>query len=125
MFKYKKLTIVGLILISLASFTFLISGIDSVANLPKYKDKMWNNFFKIFMKLPDPVKSSYMILSGKRSFSNLFNDYNVKFLPETQYISIDFNRKKIRFDKENRYTFFLETFFLTLGFGLFFFGISS
>ena len=110
MFKYKKLTIVGLILISLASFTFLISGIDSVANLPKYKDKMWNNFFKIFMKLPDPVKSSYMILSGKRSFSNLFNDYNVKFLPETQYISIDFNRKKIRFDKENRYTFFLETF---------------
>jgi len=110
MFKYKKLTIVVLILISLASFTFLISGIDSVANLPKYKDKMWNNFFKIFMKLPDPVKSSYMILSGKRSFSNLFNDYNVKFLPETQYISIDFNRKKIQFDKENRYTFFLETF---------------
>ena len=110
MFKYKKLTIISLIFILIISITLLVSRIDVVANAPKYKDKMWNDFFKTFMKLPDPIKSSLMLFSGKRSFSNLFNDYNVKFLPETQYISIDFTRKKIKFEKESRYTFYLETF---------------
>jgi len=100
MFKYKKLTVISLIFILIISITLLVSRIDVVANVPKYKNKMWNDFFKTFMKLPDPIKSSLMIFSGKRSFSNLFNDYNVKFLPETQYISIDFTRKKIKFEKK-------------------------
>ena len=110
MFKNKRIKIILILLILLVSSIFIIFRIDTVANLPKYKVKIWNDFFKIFMKLPDPIKSSFMIISGRRSFSNLFNDYNVKFLPETQYISINFKRKKIKFDKENQYRFYLEIF---------------
>ena len=97
MFKKKKLIITLTVLSILLTFSiFLISRVDKAANLPKIdKATMGSSIFKIFMKLPDPIKSSLMIISGKRSFSNLFNDYNVKFLPETQYISIDFSRKKI------------------------------
>jgi len=51
-----------------------------------------------------------MILSGKGSFSNLFNDYNVKFLPETQYIQVEFDRKEIVSEKKNRNTFYIDTF---------------
>ncbi|MDA7565089.1 PQQ-dependent sugar dehydrogenase [Candidatus Pelagibacter sp.] len=111
MLKNKKLIIALVILILFISSIFLIYKIDGVANLPKqHKHKLASDMLKIFMKLPDPIKSSLMIISGKRSFSNLFNDYNLKFLPETQYISIDFSRKKIKLDKQNRYTFYLETF---------------
>ena len=112
MLKKKKIIITLTVLsILLTSSIFLISKVDKIANLPKInKATMGSTIFKIFMKLPDPIKSSLMIISGKRSFSNLFNDYNVKFLPETQYISIDFSRKKIKLDKQNRYTFYIETF---------------
>ena len=44
------------------------------------------------------MKSTLMIWSGKRSFKNL-NDYNVKFLPETQYFNIDFKKFETSFDK--------------------------
>ena len=111
MIKKKKLIISLVILILLIFSIFLIFKIDNVANLPKkQKQILGNDIFKIFMKLPDPIKSSFMIISGKRSFSNLFNDYNLKFLPETQYISIDFSRKNIKFNKQNRYSFYLEVF---------------
>ena len=75
------------------------------------KDRIYQVFFRYFFKLPDPVKSLYMISSGKRSFSNLFNDYNVKFLPETQLIKIDFRRKKLNIKQKNsRNSFYLENF---------------
>ena len=75
------------------------------------KDKIYEAFFRYFFKFPDPVKSLYMISSGKRSFSNLFNDYNVKFLPETQFIKIDFKRKKLNIkQKRSRNSFYLEYF---------------
>ena len=60
------------------------------------------------MGMPDFVKSSLMIISGKRNFSNLFNDYNVKFLPQTQYLELDFFKKKINFEKDTRYSFYLD-----------------
>jgi len=37
-------------------------------------------------------------------FNNFFNDYNVKFLPETQLINFNFEKKKIRFDKSFQLT---------------------
>jgi hypothetical protein len=110
MLKNKKLIAITVIFILTMSSILIVFKIDEVSNLPKYKTKIWNNAFKIFMKLPDPLKSSLMIFSGKRSFSNLFNDYNVKFLPETQYISIDYFKKKISFEKNFQHTFYLETF---------------
>ena len=110
MLKNKKLIAITVIFILTMSSILIVFKIDEVSNLPRYKTKIWNNAFKIFMKLPDPLKSSLMIFSGKRSFSNLFNDYNVKFLPETQYILIDYFKKKISFEKNFQHTFYLETF---------------
>jgi len=110
MFKKKRLIATIIVFVLIISSILLVFKIDEVSNLPKYKAKIWNDAFKIFMKLPDPIKSSLMIFSGKKSFSNLFNDYNVRFLPETQYISIDFLKKKMIFEKDNQYTFYLETF---------------
>ena len=49
-----------------------------------------------------------MIFSGKRSFSNLFNDYNVKFLPKTQLIDLNLKRKKTNFNKKDNSKFFIE-----------------
>ena len=72
---------------------FLISNIDKTANNPKYKKKLWEFSLNTFLSLPDPIKSTIMIFSGKRSFSNLFNDYNVKFLPDTKLIKIIFQEK--------------------------------
>ena len=60
------------------------------------------------MDLPDIVKSTYMIFSGKKKFSNLHNDYNVKFLPETQYLNLNLSKKKINFNKSNRYRFYVD-----------------
>ena len=102
----------------------VVSKISEVGNIPKYQKKIWAKAFIVFMDMPDFFKSSFMILSGKRNFSNLFNDYNVKFLPQTQYISLDFVKKKINFEKDLRYTFYIdnnnENLFLTTKKGKFF-----
>ena len=107
---FKKKTLVITIATVFLIFTLIIIGLDRAANSPKYQEKLTGSFFKTFMILPDVIKSSIMILSGKRSFSNLFNDYNTKFLPETQYIEVKFDRKKIDLEKKNRNTFYIDTF---------------
>ena len=70
-----------------------------------------NNFFNInryvFEKLP--IKSKVIIRTIKKNnnnkqsnlkiFNNFFNDYNEKYLPETQQINLDFEIKKVIFDK--------------------------
>ncbi len=108
MFKKKSLFITIVVVIFI--FILLTIGIERAANSPKYQKKLTGSFFNTFMILPDGIKSSIMILSGKRSFSNLFNDYNTKFLPETQYIDVEFDRKKINLEKKNRNTFYIDTF---------------
>jgi hypothetical protein len=106
----KKKPLIITLIVVLVFLISLIFVIDRAANSPKYQQKLFGTFFKTFMILPDTVKSSIMILSGKRSFSNLFNDYNVKFLPETQYIQVELNRKKINLEKKSRNTFYIDTF---------------
>ena len=68
----------------------------------KKNDKYGNNFFHIF--------------------NNFFNDYNVKFIPETQFFDVNFNKKNIKFKNDFKniyetrtnnirnffYTFFIE-----------------
>ena len=105
----KKVLFISIVSILLILIV-LISNIERASNMPKYQKKLNSALFKTFMVLPDFIKSSILILSGKRSFSNLFNDYNTKFLPETQYIEVKFDRKKIDFEKKNRNTFFIDTF---------------
>ena len=106
----QKKWIKGIIFLLLFLFIgyFLISNIDKTANNPKYKKKLWEFSLNTFLSLPDPIKSTIMIFSGKRSFSNLFNDYNVKFLPDTQLIKIDFSRKNINFENKNKKKFYIE-----------------
>ena len=109
--KKKKIFIFSIILLIFLFLFLFFSRLENVANIPKVKNKIWNNAFELFMKFPDPIKSTFMIFSGKRSYSNLFNDYNTKFLPDTQYIPINFERKKLESkNKDGRYTFYLETY---------------
>ena len=96
-------------LVFLIIMTLLI-GFERASNSPKYQKKFTGYLFNIFMILPDSIKSSIMILSGKRSFSNLFNDYNTKFLTETQFNEVKFERKKNKLEKKNRNTFYIDTF---------------
>ena len=105
----KKTFVITMTLVFLIFITLLI-GFERASNSPKYQKKFTGYLFNIFMILPDSIKSSIMILSGKRSFSNLFNDYNTKFLPETQFIEVKFERKKNTLEKKNRNTFYIDTF---------------
>ncbi len=86
-------------------------------------ENIYKKAFKAFFYFPDKFKSLFMIVTDKRSFANLYNDYNVKFLPNTHYVDLDFYRKKTnitegnsvlwdRFNKtwQDRYTFYLEVF---------------
>ena len=104
----KKFVIITIIAVLFLSPLLIISKLNDAGNLPKYQQKIWSKTFNVFMELPDILKSSFMIFSGKRSFSNLFNDYNVKFLPETQYIELKFNKKKLNFKKNSRFPFYIE-----------------
>ena len=94
MLKNKKTVVTLVLLITFISLFFVISRIDKQANLPKFEDKFWDSAYRVFMNLPDSIKSLFMIFSGKRSFANLSNDYNVKFLPETQYIRTGIKKEK-------------------------------
>ena len=105
--KKKYLIIISLIIL-LISIILIASKLNDVGNFPKYQKKIWSKDFRIYMDMPDLIKSSLMIFSGKRNFSNLFNDYNVKFLPQTQYLELDFVKKKINFDNDTRFSFYVE-----------------
>ena len=62
-----------------------------------------NNFINSFLSnhLPAKVKSLGYIVLNKRNLNNLSNDYNVKFLPDTQLIKLELNKKKVINDKDN------------------------
>ena len=107
--KKRIFIITSIILIFFLSF-FFINKVDKGENLPKYYKSVSSKSYKIFMELPEIIKSTIMIISGKKEFSNLVNDYNVKFLPETQYFNLSFSKKKIDFNKTKRHTFYIEKF---------------
>tara|TARA_A100001015_G_scaffold175564_1_gene195300 strand:- start:2267 stop:3508 length:1242 start_codon:yes stop_codon:yes gene_type:complete len=51
--------------------------------------------------LPTKIKSSIKILINDENFSKrLYNDYNVKFLPDTQFQKVNFSKIKLDFLKE-------------------------
>jgi len=105
----KKTFVITIIIVFFIIITLLI-GFDRSSNSPKYQKKFTGYLFNTFMILPDSIKSSILIFSGKKSFSNLFNDYNTKFLPQTQFIEIKFERKKNKLEKKNRNTFYIDIF---------------
>lgn len=99
-----------LLFIIILLLSVLLTKFDHQANYIKYKDQFNSIVFPVFNLLPDKMKSTLMILTGKRSFKNLFNDYNVKFLPETQYLQIDFKKYEASFNKSLSKTFFIEVY---------------
>lgn len=104
----KKYLIIFLLILLFISSILVVSKLSDVGSIPKYQKKVWAKSFSIFMATPDPIKSLFMIISGKRNFSNLFNDYNVKFLPQTQYLELHLIKKKIKFDKDTRLSFYID-----------------
>ena len=64
-------------------------------------------FFK-FLPIKDGIyktfpnlKTDYRkhLFKSKPMLNHLFNDYNVKFIPETEFLTVNFTKKKIVFDK--------------------------
>ena len=107
--KLKKASYLLFIISLLAGIIFLVINLfDVQAKKIKYKDKINKKAFKIFISLPDTIKSSLLIISGKRSFNNLFNDYNIKFLPDTENLKLNFKKISTSFDKSESNTFFID-----------------
>jgi hypothetical protein len=105
----KKIFLILLIfLISIYLLLYLILLFDSRINKIKLRDNLNTRAAPIFNLMPDKLKSTLLILTGRRSFNNLFNDYNIKFLPDTQFVKLDFKKFKTSFDKSFGNTFFIE-----------------
>ena len=93
-------------------FFFILLIIIILIILLQLKVNFLNLNKYIFNKLS--IKSKVILRNIKKNSSsghnlrhisnNFFNDYNVKFLPETQLINLNFETKKIRFDKSFQLT---------------------
>ena len=94
----------NIFLICLVAFIliFLISIKLNLFNLNKFY------YFNLPTKLKLIAKKiNQNSKSGQGVFhliNNLFNDYNVKFLPNTQFINLDYKTKKIIFDESFQIT---------------------
>ena len=51
--------------------------------------------WQIYHSLPNYFKSIILISTNNKNYSNLMNDYNVVFLPETQEIKLGFEKIKV------------------------------
>ncbi len=68
--------------------------------------------WQIYQKLPNYLKSIILISTNNKNYFNLMNDYNVKFLPDTQKVKISFEKIKLISDKDSigYKGFFLDVF---------------
>ncbi len=57
--------------------------------------------WEIYQSLPNYFKSIILVLTNNKNYSNLMNDYNVVFLPETQEIKLSFEKIKVVNDLDN------------------------
>ena len=57
--------------------------------------------WEIYHSLPNYFKSIILVLTNNKNYSNLMNDYNVVFLPETQEIKLSFEKIKVVNDIDN------------------------
>ena len=106
--KKHLISIIFFIFIGLSYFIFI--KFEEEANKQKYKSELYRKVYIVFNKFPDPIKSLIMIATGQRNYNNLANDYNVKFLPETEHIKLNLKKIKTSFSKKNGSTFFIETY---------------
>lgn len=92
MIKDKKYSNYLLVLVIILISIFII--FKNQENLQKYLKLSFN-------KLPNFIKTVMFISSGKRNYFNLQNDYNVKFLPETQFINLSYYKKEIKTEPDD------------------------
>jgi hypothetical protein len=99
--KNKKLKILLISLITIF-LIFILSIKINLFNLNEYY------YHYLPMKAKHIIKNiNKNISSGHNLFhilNNFFNDYNVKYLPETQLINLNYKTKKIKFDKSFQLT---------------------
>ena len=62
---------------------------------------MYKFKWEIYHSLPNYFKSIILVLTNNKNYSNLMNDYNVVFLPETQEIKLSFEKIKVVNDIDN------------------------
>ena len=87
-------------LIKLLKIIFAIVVLVSILIVLLDKD-LFNLKSKIYSKYPNLQKEYRKNLFEKNSFiENLKNDYNYKFLPETQFVSLDLYSKSLKFSEE-------------------------
>ena len=72
--------------------------------------------YKTFKILPIKVQTTIKLFTEKDFINNLNNDYNVKYLPETQYLDLEFTQINLNFIKESKsqYAGLKKTFFIDL-----------
>ena len=100
------------ILISIATlFAIIIIPIFLIKfNLFGITDKIFLNLNKETKLILRTIKKNKS--SGFGTFhilKNLVNDYNIKFLPETQYVDLDFYKKKIKLSGEFSENYFQKS----------------
>ena len=105
--KYLALYLSVLIIFSYLSLAYIFK------NNPK-------NFFEIgyktFKILPIKIQTTVKLFTEKNYINNLNNDYNVKYLPETQYLELEFKKIKLDFIKQSKsqYAGLKKTFFIDI-----------
>ncbi len=97
----------GLIIISYLSLAFIFK------NNPKDIIEISYKTFKI---LPIKVQVAIKLFFEENYVNNLNNDYNVKFLPETQFLDLELKKFKLNFIKSSKvqYAGIKKTFFIDL-----------
>jgi len=72
--------------------------------------------YKTFKILPIRVQTTIKLFTEKDFINNLNNDYNVKYLPETQYLDLEYTQINLNFIKESKsqYAGLKKTFFIDL-----------
>ena len=78
-----------------------VVGISSIAIYKK--NSVLETLRKTFFVLPDEYKTIVLAVTGRTKYQNVSNDYNVRFLPKTQYLNLNYSKIKLNFrpkDKE-------------------------
>ena len=70
----------------LGSFFYIFLNFSSIKN-------------NVYSKYPNIELTKYLF-KNQSLINNINNDYNVKFLPETEFVKLEFIKKKIEFKKE-------------------------
>ena len=105
--KYLALYLSVLIIFSYLSLAYIFK------NNPK---DFFEIGYKTFKILPIKIQTTVNLFTEKNYINNLNNDYNVKYLPESQYLELEFKKIKLDFIKQSKsqYAGLKKTFFIDI-----------